>query len=344
VVSPLHVDDIRAAAERLRGQVVDTPCLHSRTLSSLCGCEVDARARQAFCALAVALRRKHLRATLEESLDLVVERIGRDAGARVNSAAWLQRRRHVADVARLAEQEGPDVVRRVRIRVQSARHEIARQLAHDVDRNRHLAQPASLADDVHQPSLDMFTVFVIRRAFDPPEVIDAGGDGFGQAQAGCVQQGQCEPQSPRTGCVLQLGGLAKHEPPLRHGQASTDVHARLRRTGHADAGPGISHRVVLVDPDRVEVLEDRDSLALCGKRQRTFKGPPQRRPPLAVALRAPARTRLRIGEEGAVGGTVLGRHRRLIACESQRRGRVHNEAGRRVEAEVSDAWSPGLTS
>ena len=32
--------DIRAAAERLRGQVVDTPCLHSRTLSALCGCEV----------------------------------------------------------------------------------------------------------------------------------------------------------------------------------------------------------------------------------------------------------------------------------------------------------------
>jgi threonine dehydratase len=39
-VSTLHIDDIRAAAERLRGQVVDTPCLHSRTLSALCGCEV----------------------------------------------------------------------------------------------------------------------------------------------------------------------------------------------------------------------------------------------------------------------------------------------------------------
>jgi len=39
-VSTLHFDDIRAAAERLRGQVVDTPCLHSRTLSALCGCEV----------------------------------------------------------------------------------------------------------------------------------------------------------------------------------------------------------------------------------------------------------------------------------------------------------------
>jgi len=39
-VSTLHIDDIRSAAERLRGQVVDTPCLHSRTLSALCGCEV----------------------------------------------------------------------------------------------------------------------------------------------------------------------------------------------------------------------------------------------------------------------------------------------------------------
>ena len=36
----LGLDDIRAAAERLRGQVVDTPCLHSRTLSALCGCQV----------------------------------------------------------------------------------------------------------------------------------------------------------------------------------------------------------------------------------------------------------------------------------------------------------------
>jgi threonine dehydratase len=39
-VSTLQFDDIRAAAERLRGQVVDTPCLPSRTLSALCGCEV----------------------------------------------------------------------------------------------------------------------------------------------------------------------------------------------------------------------------------------------------------------------------------------------------------------
>ena len=39
-MSTLQLDDIRAAAARLRGQVVDTPCLHSRTLSALCGCEV----------------------------------------------------------------------------------------------------------------------------------------------------------------------------------------------------------------------------------------------------------------------------------------------------------------
>jgi threonine dehydratase len=36
----LSIDDIRAAAGRLRGQVTQTPCLHSRTLSQLCGCEV----------------------------------------------------------------------------------------------------------------------------------------------------------------------------------------------------------------------------------------------------------------------------------------------------------------
>ena len=36
----LRIEDIRAAAERLRGQVADTPCLHSRTLSQMCGCEV----------------------------------------------------------------------------------------------------------------------------------------------------------------------------------------------------------------------------------------------------------------------------------------------------------------
>ena len=32
--------DVQAAAARLAGQVVRTPCLHSRTLSQLCGCEV----------------------------------------------------------------------------------------------------------------------------------------------------------------------------------------------------------------------------------------------------------------------------------------------------------------
>ena len=36
----LTLDDIRAAAERLRGEVIDTPCLPSRTLSELTGCEV----------------------------------------------------------------------------------------------------------------------------------------------------------------------------------------------------------------------------------------------------------------------------------------------------------------
>jgi threonine dehydratase len=34
------IDDIRTAAARIAGQVVATPCLHSRTLSMLCGCEV----------------------------------------------------------------------------------------------------------------------------------------------------------------------------------------------------------------------------------------------------------------------------------------------------------------
>ncbi|HET7795554.1 MAG TPA: threonine ammonia-lyase [Rhizobacter sp.] len=36
----LTLDDIRAAAQRLRGHVLETPCLPSRTLSSLIGCEV----------------------------------------------------------------------------------------------------------------------------------------------------------------------------------------------------------------------------------------------------------------------------------------------------------------
>lgn len=36
----LSAADIHAAADRLRGQVVDTPCLPSRTLSSIAGCEV----------------------------------------------------------------------------------------------------------------------------------------------------------------------------------------------------------------------------------------------------------------------------------------------------------------
>jgi threonine dehydratase len=36
----LDIGDIRAAAQRLRGQVVNTPCLASRTLSAITGCEV----------------------------------------------------------------------------------------------------------------------------------------------------------------------------------------------------------------------------------------------------------------------------------------------------------------
>ena len=36
----LTLADIRAAAERLRGEIVDTPCMPSRTLSALTGCEV----------------------------------------------------------------------------------------------------------------------------------------------------------------------------------------------------------------------------------------------------------------------------------------------------------------
>ncbi|HWH85026.1 MAG TPA: threonine ammonia-lyase [Burkholderiaceae bacterium] len=36
----LSLSDIRAAAERLRGEIIDTPCMPSRTLSALTGCEV----------------------------------------------------------------------------------------------------------------------------------------------------------------------------------------------------------------------------------------------------------------------------------------------------------------
>ncbi len=37
---PVTIDDIRAAAERLRGQVENTPCVHSRTLSQITGADV----------------------------------------------------------------------------------------------------------------------------------------------------------------------------------------------------------------------------------------------------------------------------------------------------------------
>jgi len=36
----LTLDDIGAAADRLRGEIIDTPCLPSRTLSAMTGCEV----------------------------------------------------------------------------------------------------------------------------------------------------------------------------------------------------------------------------------------------------------------------------------------------------------------
>ena len=40
VTSSLTIDDVRAAAARLAGEIGDTPCLASRTLSQICGCEV----------------------------------------------------------------------------------------------------------------------------------------------------------------------------------------------------------------------------------------------------------------------------------------------------------------
>ncbi|MEP6877145.1 MAG: threonine ammonia-lyase [Burkholderiales bacterium] len=39
-VPTLTLADIQAAAERLRGEIIDTPCMPSRTLSALTGCEV----------------------------------------------------------------------------------------------------------------------------------------------------------------------------------------------------------------------------------------------------------------------------------------------------------------
>ena len=36
----ITLDDVRAAATRLLGELADTPCLPSRTLSAICGCEV----------------------------------------------------------------------------------------------------------------------------------------------------------------------------------------------------------------------------------------------------------------------------------------------------------------
>jgi threonine dehydratase len=39
-IDSLTLADIRAAAERLRGEIIDTPCMPSRTLSAMTGCEV----------------------------------------------------------------------------------------------------------------------------------------------------------------------------------------------------------------------------------------------------------------------------------------------------------------
>lgn len=36
----IELEDIRSAAERLRGQVLDTPCVESRTLSDVAGCQI----------------------------------------------------------------------------------------------------------------------------------------------------------------------------------------------------------------------------------------------------------------------------------------------------------------
>ena len=37
---PVAPGDIQAAAETIRGAVVETPCSYSRTLSNICGCDI----------------------------------------------------------------------------------------------------------------------------------------------------------------------------------------------------------------------------------------------------------------------------------------------------------------
>ena len=37
---PVALSDIHAAAETIRGAVVETPCSYSRTLSNICGCDI----------------------------------------------------------------------------------------------------------------------------------------------------------------------------------------------------------------------------------------------------------------------------------------------------------------
>ena len=40
MLAPFSADDVHAAARRLRGHVLETPCLPSRTLGEVVGCEV----------------------------------------------------------------------------------------------------------------------------------------------------------------------------------------------------------------------------------------------------------------------------------------------------------------
>ena len=93
-------------------------------------------------------------------------------------------------IAGLAQQVRPLVADVLRVRIEPARDQVLGQLAHHLDRHRHLALRLPLADHPQQPAFQGLVVVRIGRVFHPLQIINRGGHHFRQPKPGRVKQMQ----------------------------------------------------------------------------------------------------------------------------------------------------------
>jgi len=120
---------------------------------------------------------------------------------------------------------------------------------------------------------------VVRRiggAVHPLQAIDPGRLHFGQPTPGGMAQVQPEAQALAGRAAGQQRLLCLDEGTVRHAETSPSVQLRPGRARHAHCRPRVVHQAVLVGPDPVQILQDRDRMPPRRSRQRAVERPPQR--------------------------------------------------------------------